>query len=231
MEAVNEPGGGAGLEDPCDSSLAVCVGFKYLRMAADGSSSNVGGMRSSVKGTFGSKANMDRVRKSSAGTEGMFMAEKERAAFRSARRLAVKLDLKADLKGPNILAVVFSSSSGEASKAGSDKSSKSALSRESGSSSCLPGGDDTGVRVLLVGRTLRPRDALYGVSRGDRESVEKESVREGTDSHDTAREVDKGDAIVLSPIDKLSSSKSSGGLSSTSRGPLMKLRLSSFSEV
>lgn len=81
-----------------------------------------------------------------------------------------------------------------------------------------------------MGRTLRPRDVLHGVSRGDRESVEKESVRDGTDSHDTAREVDKGDAMVLSPMEKSSSSKSSGGLSRTSRGPLMKLRLSSFSE-
>lgn len=161
----------------------------------------------------------------------MFMAEKERAAFRSARRLAVKLDLKADLKGPNMLAAFFSPSSGEASNTASDRSSRSASSRKRGCSSRLPGGDDTGVRFLLMGRTRRPRDALWGVSRGDRESVEKESVRDGTDSHDTARELDKGDAMVLSPIDKSSSSKSSGGLSRTSRGPLMKLKLSSFSEV
>lgn len=129
MEAVNEPCGEAGLEDPCDSSLDVCVGLRYLRMAADGSSSNVGGMRSSVKGTVGCNVKIDRVRKSSAGTEGIFMAEKDRAAFRSARRLAVRLDLKADLNGPNILAAVVSSSSGEASKAASDRSSRSASSR------------------------------------------------------------------------------------------------------
>lgn len=62
MEAVNEPCGEAGADDACDSSRAVCVGFRYLRIAADGSSSNVGGMRSSVYGTFGSKVKIDRVR-------------------------------------------------------------------------------------------------------------------------------------------------------------------------
>lgn len=123
------------LDDPCDSSLAVCVGFRYLRIAADGSSSNVGGMRSSVKGTFDSKVRMDRVKKSSAGTEGMFMAEKERAAFRNTRRLAVRFDLKASLNGPNILAPFFSSSPGEASNTVKPRSSKSVSCLESGCSS------------------------------------------------------------------------------------------------
>lgn len=63
-------------------------------------------------------------------------------------------------------------------------------------------------------------------------SVVKESVNEGidcTDSYETVL-VERGDAMVLSPMDMSSSSKSSGGLSKTSRGPLMKLRLSSFSD-
>jgi hypothetical protein len=35
-------------DDDRDSKRDVCVGFKYLLMAADGSSSSAGGLRSSV---------------------------------------------------------------------------------------------------------------------------------------------------------------------------------------
>lgn len=136
MEAVKEPGEVVVEVVACDSSLAVWVGFRYLRTAADGSSSKVGGMRSSVKGTCGSIVRIDLVRKSSAGIEGMFMVEKERAAFRSARRLAVRFDLKADLNGPNILGPFFSSPSGEASNTVKSSSSNSASHRYKGCSSC-----------------------------------------------------------------------------------------------
>lgn len=188
-------------------------------------------MRSSVNGTCGSMVRIERVRKSSAGIEGIFMVEKDLAALRSARRLAVKFDLNADLNGPNILGS-FLSSTGEASKTVKSKFSESVSHRYSGCSSCSPGGEDTGVRDFLVGRSLRPLGALYGVSPGDSiPPVENESVRDGTDSQETVREVDIGDAMVLSPMDRSSSSKSSGGLNKTSRGPLMKFKLSSFSEV
>lgn len=188
-------------------------------------------MRSSVKGTLGSMVRIDRVRKSSGGMEGMFIEEKERAAFRRARRLAVKFDLKADLIGwkASLIPLFFSSLSGEESNTLKSSSSKSDARRERGCCSNSPGGEDTGVKELLVGLILRPRVTLCGLSTEENVSVENESVREGTDSQETVR-VDNGDAIVLSPMDRLSSSMSSGGLNSTSSGPLMKLRLSSFSD-
>lgn len=114
-------------------------------------------MRSSVKGTLGSMVSIERVRKSSGGIDGMFMLPKERAAFRRARRLEVKLDLKADLKGrkASLIPPFFSSVSGEGSNTLKSSSSVSS-SCDSGCSSLFPGGEDTGVSDLLVGCILRP---------------------------------------------------------------------------
>jgi hypothetical protein len=100
---------------------------------------------------------IERVRKSSGGIDGIFMFEKERAAFRRARRLEVKLDLKADLKGrkASLIPPFFSSVSGEESNTLKSSSSVSS-SIDNGCSSRFPGGEDTGVSDLLVGCILRP---------------------------------------------------------------------------
>lgn len=82
-----------------------------------------------------------------------------------------------------------------------------------------------------MGRTLRPRGALKGVWRGDGASVDSESVRDGSEPQETVRDTDRGEAMVLSPTDESSSSESSGGLSKTSRGPLMNWKLNSFSDA
>lgn len=55
-----------------------------------------GGIRSSVKGTFGSMAIIDLVRKSSGVIMGAVMFEMDFAADLNARKDAVKFDLKAD---------------------------------------------------------------------------------------------------------------------------------------
>lgn len=173
---------------------------------------------------------IDRVRKSSAGIEGRFMDEKERAALRRARKLAVKLDLNADLNGRKgtIISAVATLSGGD-SKTLKSNSSTSADGRDNGCSSRSPGGEDTGVRDLFVGRDFRPRTERRGVSTDCMGSVTNESVSDGRDSNETAL-VENGEAIVLSPMDMSSSpSKSSGGLKRRSNGPRMKLRLSSFS--
>lgn len=143
-------------------------------------------MRSSAKGTLGSMVSIERVRKSSGGIDGMFMFEKERAAFRRARRLEVRLDLKADLKGrkASLIPPFFSSVSGEASNTLKSSSSVSS-STDSGCSSLFPGGEDTGVSDLLVGCILRPLTGVWGVPTDESVSVEKESVNDGIDCTDS----------------------------------------------
>ena len=80
---------------------ASVVGLRYLRISAEGMSSETGGRRSSVKGTPGSMVRIDRVRKSSGGIDGKLMAEKDLAADRKALSDAVRFDLNADFKGLN----------------------------------------------------------------------------------------------------------------------------------
>jgi len=62
-------------------------------------SSNLGGMRSSVNGTWGSIDMMDIVRKSSGMTSGAVILEIDLAAYLRAFRDAVKLDLNVNLRG------------------------------------------------------------------------------------------------------------------------------------
>ena len=59
----------------------------------------MGGILSSVNGTLGSMVRMDRVNKSSGGIDAAVNEDMDRAAERSARSDAVRLDLKTDLNG------------------------------------------------------------------------------------------------------------------------------------
>lgn len=123
-------------------------------MASLGSSSHTGGILSSVKGTLGSIVSIDRVRKSSGGMEDAVNEEIDRAAERSARSDAVRLDLKTDLNGTAIADSFFSIESGAGLK--TVKSSRSTSCLERGSAGFSPGGDDTGSKERLGCRNLPP---------------------------------------------------------------------------
>ena len=77
---------------------AFVVGLRYLRRAGVGVSSSRGGIRSSVKGTFGSIEIIDLVRKSSGVIIGAVRLDSDLAADRNALSEEVRLDLKADLR-------------------------------------------------------------------------------------------------------------------------------------
>ena len=83
----------------CASIGAFVVGFRYRRRAGVGISSSRGGIRSSVNGTCGSIEIIDLVRKSSGVTMGAVRVENDLAADANTRKEAVRLDLKADLRG------------------------------------------------------------------------------------------------------------------------------------
>lgn len=140
------------------SIRALLVGFKYRRTAAEGTSSETGGRRSSVYGTLGSIVRMDRVRKSSGGIEAKLMTEKDLAADRRALSDAVRLDLKADLSGlkgcKNCDLTGWFSGRSNTRKS---NSSTSMLSPAKGCSSSVPGGDKTGSSDFRIGLNLRPR--------------------------------------------------------------------------
>lgn len=184
-------------------------------MASLGSSSNTGGRRSSVKGTRGSMVRMDRVSKSSAGTEDAVNDDSDRAADRNARRDAVKLDLNAVLSGRNTVSGCLSASTGDGAKTSNSTSSISGLTHR-GCSSFSPGGEDTGSKDLLGWRNLLPLGVTGLSTEGS--VVPKESPRDGRLSKEPAL-VDRADVKQLSLVTDASSSKtSSGGLIKTSMG-------------
>lgn len=178
---------------------------------------------------------IDRVRKSSGGIEGKFMLENERAAWRRARREAVKFDLNADFRGRTgtLISALLSLGSGEPWKTRKSNSSTSIRGvrggAESGCSSRCPGGDETGSSERRVGVDFRRLEGAYGDSIDDSVSVVKESAREGMDSTDTVR-VESADPMLLSDGETSSHSSSSGALNSTSKGLLSNVKLSSFSD-
>lgn len=108
---------------------------------------------------------MERVKKSSGGIDVRLRLESDRAAFRSARRDAVKLDLKAERSGCKRASVVFARGSADddwktrksrlSILVSASLSLLSELSADRGSALHSPGGDETGVMDRRVGRTFR----------------------------------------------------------------------------
>jgi hypothetical protein len=96
---------------------------------------------------------IDRVSRSSGGTEDAVNVESDRAAERKARSDAVRLDLKAALRGRKTVSSDLSTSSAEATRASNSSSSSLSTSGsdQRGCSGCLPGGEDTGSRDRLGG--------------------------------------------------------------------------------
>jgi hypothetical protein len=180
-----------------------------------------------VKGTRGSIVKMDRVSKSSAGTEDVVKDDSDRAADRSARSDAVRLDLKAVFSGKKTVSGSLSTSTGEGLNTSNSTSSISGFTHK-GCSSFSPGGDETGSSDRLGGRNLLHL-GVRGLST-DGSVVPKESPNDGKLSREPAR-VDRADVKQLSLVTEASSSKnSSGGLKSTSIGlrPNEDARLSSW---
>lgn len=171
---------------------------------------------------------IDRVRKSSGGIDGKLMLEKDLAADRSARSDAVRLDLntaRSGLKGrEDDESVSATSASCNETKS---SSSKSTALTASGCSSVVSDGERTGSRVLRIGLAILLRAeglGLRGDSIDDTISVTKESPKDGIESAEMV-------LVMAEPILAISSSKLSGGDSNRSMGlPLLKVRLSSFSE-
>lgn len=185
-------------------------------MASLGSSSNTGGRRSSVKGTRGSMVRIDRVRRSSAGTEDAVNDDSDRAADRNARRDAVRFDLKAVLSGRNTVSDSLSAATGDGGKTSNSTSSISGFTHK-GCSSFSPGGEDTGSRDLRGWRNLLPLGGVTGLST-EGSVVPKESPNDGRLSREPGI-VDRADVKQLSLLMEASSSKTSfGGLIKTSIG-------------
>jgi len=158
--------------------------------------------------------------------------EIDRAAWRNARKDAVKLDFKAYFNGLKVARDGFFSSNSSFSSAKLPKSSASTAisSVERGwSGSNVPGGEDTGSRERRFGCAFRLRSGVRGESSEDSASVLNDSMSDGMDSKDTVR-VERTDPNVLSHTDRSSSSRSSGGVNSRSNGPLPNVKLSSFSD-
>lgn len=201
-------------EAPRASGRILLAGFRYRRIASLGSSSNTGGLRSSVNGTLGSIVSIDLVRKSSDGIEGVVNVDSVRAAERNARSDAVKFDLKTDLNGVGTCVCL---SAGRAGLAPKSRASFSEDSFDNGSSGCSPGGAVTGSSDRRGERSLPP----LGVTGESPERIilgDTESPSDGKLSKEPVR-VEKGDAKPLSVCNKASSSSSSsGGESRNSKG-------------
>lgn len=178
---------------------------------------------------------MDLVRKSSGGIDGKLRFENDRAAERRARNDAVRFDLNADFSGLRGCRDACSHSSSILLSSKTPKprpkssTSTTIAGADSGWSGNLPGGEETGSRERRVGRALRLLAGMWVVSSDETVSVENDSLSDGIDSKDTVR-VERTDPRALSHKDKSSSSRSSGGVSNKSRGPLLKVKLSSFSD-
>lgn len=172
------------------------VGFRYRRIASLGSSSRTGGILSSVKGTRGSMVSIDRVRRSSGGMEEAVNVDMERAAERSARRDAVRFDLKTDRSGTAPDAGFFSIDVGVWLK--TRKSSWSISFMDRGSPGSSPGGVRSGSKDLLGGRNRLPL-GVTGESMEGAMLVPRESPRDGILSSDATR-VEKVDVKPLSLV-------------------------------
>lgn len=168
---------------------------------------------------------MDRVKRSSVGIVGKLMLENDLAADRSARKEAVKLDLKANLRGLKVCSTGYEdevdSSSGEGSSSSSSKSMPSTPAR--GCSSVASGGERTGSNDLRMGLWRRLADDVLtrlspGVSMEEPKSVANDSPpREGTESAEMV--LASSEPMLLSVALRSSSAKSSGGDRSRSKGP------------
>lgn len=165
----------------------------------------------------------DRVRKSSDGMDEKLMVEKDLAADRKARNEAVRLDLKAYLRGLNCsnkCGVCSSSSSMDSGSASSISASVSGLEAR-GCSRSSPGGERTGSKDRRIGDILRPRNdglGLPGVSTDEMPSVTYDSPSDGIESIDMVR-VDRAEPTLQSLTEISSSANSSGGDKSTFMGP------------
>lgn len=201
---------------------ALVVGFKYRLNAAVGVSSRRGGMRSSVKGTCGSMERIDLVRKSSGVIGGGARLERDRAADLMARKDAVRFDLNADFLDITVVLTIDALSLERSSKTRKSISSISISDIDKGSSGASP--SDTTDSNRLVGGIFLPR-GLGVITEPAIGEASIESVRDGTES--TLRARDDSTSLPAS----VSSSKSSGGLRSKSRGLLPIDKLNSFSET
>lgn len=200
---------------------ALVVGFRYRRKAGVGMSSSRGGMRSSVKGTLGSMAMIDLVRKSSGVIIGVVRLEIDLAADRRARSDAVRFDLKADFcRGAGKISTFSLPLPSGFLKTLKSSSSISSTGSNNGWSAMLsPGGEEIG-SSFRVGKDRLPReDGVTGNPGGSEASPMEPSMREGTESVDNVRP-DRYDGDPVSLSKGSASVRSSGGLNSKSIGLL-----------
>jgi hypothetical protein len=195
-------------------------------------SSNLGGIRSSVNGTWGSMEIMDLVRKSSGLSIGVLMLEIDIAADFKAFSDAVRFDLNADFREGNDF---FMPDSGPSPSAGIAKTLKSSCSMSSsiserGCSNAFPPRDGPNGSILLVGIGFLPRE--LGVVRDASDgllSPGEPLSRDGMDSLEIVLD-EKYDSWQTSLLTSSSSNSSAGGLSKRSIGLFPKDKLNSFSD-
>lgn len=185
-------------------------------------------MRSSVNGTLGSSVIIERVRKSSGRIVGAAKFESAVAADLRARSDAVRLDLNADLGfGVGVSSSLFSGSGLVKAR---KSSSSTSMGSDSGWSVTISRGGELAGSCLRADDVTRRRARKEGVSGkpGDGEaSPEELSMSEGVESEDMVVDVMyDGEPVSLS-----TSSSSSGGLRSKSRGLRSIEELYSFSEL